>query len=263
MDAWLSKLSVQLQWRSEPGLWVLASLLLYVLSAQVARWSPIARMLGWLIDRDVLGPIWWAVRLAYLAGIPYLVLLTGAASPRGMGLSGQDWVRTLGVGVPLAGLAWLLILLGWHQARSLASEQVTSDDEAPASAYWLPAAYWLTVALEAGGQQMHWAFYRDAAIRWLGTYWGAWASVLLLGLEWGSNPATWRAGQAPDQARSLLLRLLLAIVTTVLYLSVSNWWLNWGLHMLALLGTRVPVGLAMRHDPPTLDDGSYNYAVVS
>ncbi len=211
-------------------------------------------MLTWLADRGVLGPIWWVVRLAYLAGIPYLALMAGAASPRGMGLSGPDWVRTLGLGIPLAGLAWLLILIGWRQARSFASEQGAPDNEPLAPAYGLPVAYGLSAALEAGGQQLHWAFYRDAVIRWLGIYWGAWAGVLLLSLEWSSNPATWYVlRHDPDQARSLLLRLLLAIVTTALYLVVPNWWLSWGLHTFALLGTRAPVGLTTAwRDSPTL-----------
>ncbi len=220
-------------WRFELGPWVLVSLLLYLFGSQALRLNSAARMIGWLMDRGILGPIWWGGRLAYLAGLPYLALLVGAASPRGMGLIGLDWVRTLGFGVPLAAVAWALILVGWHQASPMQS------DPNDARRRGFLTAGWLSAALEAGGQQMHWAFYRDAGIRWLGPYWGAWASLLLLGLEWISGTVG-RARGAPVQP--LMVNILLAIVTTALYLAVPNWWLSWGLHTLALLGTRMAVG---------------------
>ena len=99
---------------------------------------------------------WWAIRLAYLIGIPYVALLVGALSPRRMGLSGLDWVRTLGLGIPLAIVAWLVILIGWHRGLG-AWDRVPS----PVSHRRLPAG-WPSAIVEAAAQQWHWAFYRSA-----------------------------------------------------------------------------------------------------
>ncbi len=226
-------MGIEPDWRGEFSPWALASVLLYLLSAQALRLNLVARALTWLADHGALEPIWWGVRLAYLAGLPYLALLAGAASPRGMGLMGLDWVRTFGLGVPLAVIAWALIWVGWRQAHPTPSELTPTHHRGAGTAGWLSAA------LEAGGQQMHWAFYRDAWTRWWDPYWGAWASLLTLGLEWISGAWSWRGRRAPLQM--LMAHILLALITTALHLLVSNWWLNWGLHTLTLLSTRTAI----------------------
>jgi hypothetical protein len=214
--------------------WVLASLLLYLLGSQALRLNITVCVLTWLADHGAWEPIWWGVRLGYLIGLPYLALLAGAASPRGMGLIGLDWVHTLGLGVPLTLAAWGLILVGWHWANPVPS------DSNPTHSRDVRTGDWLSAMLEAGAQQMHWAFYRDAWIRWWDPYWGAWISLLTVWLEGISGVWSWHLRSA--SLRMFLINALLALVTTALYLTVPNWWLGWGLHVLVLLSTRITIG---------------------
>ncbi|MCS7220722.1 MAG: hypothetical protein RML36_09335 [Anaerolineae bacterium] len=228
MDVWPD-------WRVDFSPWVLASVLSYLLGVQALRLSIAARILAWLADHEILEPAWWGIRLTYLVGFPYLALLAGGASPRGMGLTGLDWVHTLGLGVPLAMAAWGVILIAWRQAHLL------SPDSTLIFHRNTRAAGWLSAALEAGAQQMHWAFYRDAWVRWWDPYWGAWASLLTLGLEWISGSWIWRSKRV--SLYPLMVHALLAFITTALYLTVPNWWLNWGLHTLTLLSTRTAIAI--------------------
>ncbi|MCD6291038.1 MAG: hypothetical protein J7M34_11090 [Anaerolineae bacterium] len=209
-------------WQTNPGFWVLVLFILYVLGAHIAAW---VRRSG----QSIPALLWWIVRLGCLVGIPYGALLAGIASPRLMGLTAVDWTRSLGLGVPFALLAWLLITAGWHWGE-MSEGRATVGMQEPS------ATRWLSALLEATGQQLHWAFYRDATIRWLGPYWGAWGGALLALIECAARPQAWHT----DQGNAMLLNILLAVVTTALYLTVSNWWLGWGLHMLVLLTTRAP-----------------------
>lgn len=240
-------MGIELGWQREFNPWVLTSVLLYLLGAQASRLNIVARALAWLADHSVFEPIWWGVRLAYLAGLPYLALLVGAASPRGMGLVGLDWVRTLGLGVPLAVGAWALILVGWRQAHLVPSDSGSISHRS------VRAAGWLSAALEAGAQQMHWAFYRDAWTRWWDPYWGAWASLMTLGLEWISESWSWGGRKTPLQA--FMVNATLAFITTALYLIVPNWWLSWGLHTLTLLSIRTTIGPAQIPSPSRTANG--------
>ncbi len=231
METWPARLTTLSAWRTEPDLWVLSSLILYLFGSQIA-----ARTAMFSSQQDssrgVGALAWWTIRLAYLIGIPYVALLVGALSPRWMGLSGLDWVRTLGLGMPLVIVAWLAILIGWRRGLG-ARSRVPS----PVPRHRLPAG-WPSAIVEAAAQQWHWAFYRSAAIRWWGLYWGTWAGVLLLLIEWCGHPFTWQALRHPDRIGPILLRLLMAVVTASLYLVVPNWWLGWGFHALVLLGTQ-------------------------
>jgi len=233
VETWWAKLIALDAWRTEPGLWVLSSWILYVLGAQIsARYGGLPRGL------------WWAIRLTYLIGIPYAALLIGAASPRLMGLNGLDWVRTLGIGVPLAIAVWLMIMMSWR--RGIRDSVLNPPGRSMAS-----SMNWLLAIVEAAGQQWHWAFYRNAAIRWWGLYYGTWAGVLLVITEWCGNPSIWRALRHPGHAGPILLRLILLIATAALYLVTPNWWLMWGLHTLTLLSTQARQSPFSQHKRPT------------
>jgi len=232
VETWLARFTTLSAWRTEPDLWVLSSFILYLFGAQIA-----VRTAMFPPQHDsshgARALVWWAIRLAYLIGIPYAALLVGALSPKRMGLSGLDWVRTLGMGMPLAMAAWLAILIGWRRGTGARNRVPPSG-----SHHRLPAG-WPSAIVEAAAQQWHWAFYRSAAIRWWGLYWGTWAGVLLLLIEWCGHPFTWQALRHPGRIGPILLRLLVAVVTASLYLVVPNWWLGWGFHALVLLGTGV------------------------
>jgi len=240
MIAWLK---LQLHWQSEPGLWILASFLLLALGCAFAHRRIYTTLRAWLETRGWYVPFWWTARLAYLTGLPYLALLAGPISPRNMGLNDLDWVNTLGLGAPLAAVAWGALMIGWRQGGVLRGQTEPLVVESP-------SARALAAALEAAGQQIHWAFYRSAAIDWWGLYWGTWGALLLIAAQWAI--AWWLEPERRLAASSsyLLLEAALAVLTSAFYLIVPNWWLGWALHFLTLLGTHPPLG--PRSDRPLL-----------
>lgn len=240
MIAWLK---LQLHWQSEPGLWILASFLLLALGRALTRQRAYAASRAWLAARELYVPFWWAARLAYLTGLPYLALLAGPISPRNMGLNDLDWVNTLGLGAPLAAAAWGALMIGWRQGGVLRRQPEASGIESS-------SVYALTAALEAGGQQIHWAFYRSAAIDWWGLYWGTWGALLLIAAQWAIAWLLEPERRPTANGSYLLLGAALAVLTSAFYLIVPNWWLGWALHFLTLLETRPPLG--PRSDRPLL-----------
>lgn len=232
MIAWLK---LQLHWQSEPGLWVLASFLLLALGRAFMHQRSYATLRAWLVARDVYDLFWWTARLAYLTGLPYLALLAGPLSPRNMGLNDLDWVNTLGLGAPLAVTAWGALMIGWRQGGVFRRQPELSAMESP-------GVRALVAALEAGGQQIHWAFYRSAAIDWWGLYWGTWGALLLIAAQWAIAWLLEPERRLATNGSYLLLGAALAILTSAFYLIVPNWWLGWALHFLTLLGTRPPLG---------------------
>lgn len=228
-------LKLQLQWQSEPGLWVLGSFLLLALGRALTHRRAYAALRAWLAARGVYDLFWWVARLTYLTGLPYLALLAGPISPRNMGLNDLDWVNTLGVGAPLVAAAWGALMIGWRQGG-------VSQRQAELSVLESPSARTLAAALEAGGQQIHWAFYRSAAIDWWGLYWGTWGALLLIAAQWTVTRLIEPKPYRTASGSYTLLGAALAILTSAFYLIVPNWWLGWALHFLTLLGTRSPLG---------------------
>ncbi len=236
-------LQLQLRWRSEPGLWILGSFLFLALGRALARRRAYAILRAWLEARGLYVPFWWTARLAYLTGLPYLALLAGPVSPRNMGLNDLDWVNTLGLGAPLAAAAWGALMIRLRQGGVFRRQPEPTAIESP-------NARALAAALEAGGQQIHWAFYRSAAIDWWGLYWGTWGTLLLIAAQWATAWLLEPERRSPASGGYALLAAALAILTAAFYLIVPNWWLGWALHFLTLLGTRSPLG--PRPDRPLL-----------
>lgn len=223
--------STQLNWRDGPALWVLVSLA----SGLLARW------LLWLAQRRGSRPATlprpgvelatWGGWLVWLIGPGYAALLLGAASPRLMGLSQIDWGAGFGNGLAFALFIWAgLLLAGLVYRRT-----------GPRHTAWPSLTAGLTgsvrLLVEAGALQWHWAFYRSAAIpaaAALGlaqaSYWGTWLAAGLILAEGLANPFFWRDLGAAGQAERRILRAVLLLATSVLYLLSRNFWLAWACH---------------------------------
>ncbi|HIC89529.1 MAG TPA: hypothetical protein EYP04_09030 [Anaerolineae bacterium] len=249
MDLWTSWLHTQLNWRTEPGLWVLSSVLVYILATWLT-WL----LMPWLqshrparLPQIQTAGLRWGLQLAYLAGPAYLTLLLGIVSLRHMGLGELDWVRSLGVGGTIALISLtLLLLVAWAYRRALAAHP------APPVAHQVPQPPLgvLGLLIQAAAEQLHWALYRATAIRWLlnlpanvslldikpaadPTYWGSWIGLGLVCAEWLLTPTFYTdlrwSGQAEDRYR----RLALLLLTTVLFYFSRNLYLCWGAHAMA------------------------------
>ncbi|GAB4567441.1 MAG: hypothetical protein Kow0047_19590 [Anaerolineae bacterium] len=205
MDGWFTS---WLAWRSHPAPWLLLSFALFVVRARFHARGP-----G---DRFAQRAEW-----VHLLGLPYLALLAGAASPTGMGLAGVDWVLSLGLGIPIAVAAVLLIYVARRQASRLSSMQETRHQLASDG----PAGI-----VDAAALQLHWAFVRDAMKLWLGPYWGVWASLPVNGLLAAIRPGRERRVRPLSRLEPWLTDLVALTVTTALFAIVPNWWLTWVAH---------------------------------
>ena len=86
------------------------------------------------------------------------------------------------------------------------------------------APFWVLLR-EAIFYEVHWAFYRNAPLVFLGTYWGAWAGLGLVAVEAALNPCTWRDLGDGVRLPGLLVRAGLAVLSTVLAQQTGNLWL--------------------------------------
>jgi len=244
--------------RSEPGFWLLASLAVAVIAANLA-WLVLRRRASEIPATASIGLSaflalgWLLVSLFYLL-IPLAAWQRGALSPYNMGLEGIDWSDLLGRGGLLTIAVIAALLLGWLVYRH-------SLPEGPR----VGGAWW-RAALDAALWQWHCAFYRALSIEllagWLGfshlqtiladpgaivmrlaggapafpegvwqateqpLYWGAWLGLGFILLEWGLDPFNRASLRSPGRRMEhALLRLGLAVTTTALFVMTRNFWL--------------------------------------
>jgi hypothetical protein len=182
------------------------------------------------------------LRIAYLCRwllIPYLGLLTGALSPRLMGLSDIDWLVgfQVGLGLTFAILVALLLVrssvdFDAPEPNDLLAER-TGSDNAPDESLIAHQVNWtgaVRALLMAGGEEFHWSFLRAAVQEILLRSTGASLSA--------AYPAVWIAAllAAPEallrttSTAARFAQLITLIATTVLFLLTRNFWLCWALH---------------------------------
>ena len=159
--------------------------------------------------------------------IPFAALVTGAVSPRLMGLTLIDWKTSLSLGIGLiAAFAVLFALVRMGQ---------------PAPSQALRPGLPLRI-FHSGATEFSWCFLRAAT----------WESILLSGraLTLPAYWATWGAALLilPDlilqreQSPARLVRVAILVATSVLYIYTRNFWLCWILHALpALMFAGVPL----------------------
>ena len=184
-------------------------------------------------------------RLLYYLGVPFAALLWGhdAVVGRVLGLkplilpistanaSNADltanwlaWTRDTGRAAALGVGVWALLASSWWvYRRALSAIDPTHAVAGTDSSAW-------TLLREAAYHQAHWAFYRNAPILAVGTYWGAWIGLALVALEATLNPA-WRKGLSdPRRAPAQLAYGSLAVASNLLYLQTENLWLALIIH---------------------------------
>lgn len=181
-------------------------------------------------------------RVGYLCRwlfIPYLGLITGALSPRLMGLGGIDWLVSLQIGV---GLVLALVVLLILVRATVGPLTAPPQDGAPQLGF--PAstlgpvfqpvrwAYAIRTPLITGAEQFHWCFLRAAV-----------QESILLGV--GNSPppmyaALWIATllSAPeallrvDTHLQRFVPFVSLVATAALFFLTYNFWLCWLLHAL-------------------------------
>lgn len=160
------------------------------------------------------------LRFLYTVGIPALALLwRGALTERGLGLKPIHWTAT-------AASNWTLWAadIGWACALSLGTGAIlwlgnlSRTQQTPPQIQHRP-----DIALrEALFHQVHWAFYREPFVLLWGGPVGAWLGLLLVTLEAIINPIHWSALSSPARGRTLIIRIGIAIMSTMLYIQTQN-----------------------------------------
>lgn len=176
--------------------------------------------------------------------LPYAALLTGRVSPRLMGITGIDWLLSFGFGLGLiAAVLGLLVLVrsttDFSPPLNSLSEQWGGGRQLsnllPATRINSSIAFSLAPLFNTAAEEFYWAFLRGAL----------WESFLLTSLfgEQAGYWAVWLAAllALPEIFRfqstlpNRLAKLILLLLTSVLFLYTQNFWLCWLLHVLVLL----------------------------
>lgn len=228
--------AAELNWREDLTPWLVASMVIGIGSGWIL-WllSKANRQAASGLTRALHSPggtlISWVVRLVWLIGPGYITLLIGLLPPSLMGLTSIDWGAPFAYGIGFAILS-LIILLAAGVAYRWAFQH--AQGQRPLT---LIISQSVRLVLEAGALQWHWAFYRSVAIvacQAVGlaeaTYWGTWLGVFIISLEALLNPLVWRDLSSPGLAERRLLKAVLLVATSVLYLVSRNFWLAWALH---------------------------------
>ena len=224
-------------YRSSPlPFWLLGSVAAYALATNLL----------WLWRN---GPSWRspharfaleALRLAYFMGLPYLALggwprrpLQGLLSLTDLGIVSLSpawpatrWLGAIGLGLALGTVALLILVLAWSHARRGKPEQRLQ----------LPARPWWALLIEGLYQQVHWAFYRSVLALLLGDlYIGAFWGLVLVYVEWASNPFWRRSWRSGTGAAEQWLHAALALVSALVFLLTRNLVVCLGVHWLISL----------------------------
>jgi len=233
IQEWLQS---QSNWQDQSGLWLVGSILIYILVsnlAGLARWYLPSRRPGVIsvVQQPAATWVFRLLRWAYMVAPPYALLLMGIISPTSMGLSEIDWVQSMGMGGALASGALALLSLGWWSYR----RSLPLEPERPRLAPRTLLLCWLVALIETFALQVHWGFYRSAVADQVGlgnAQWVFWAGIGLVALEWVLNPLLRRSLRHPPHSEPAVRRAVLAIVTTALFILTHNFWLGWALHAL-------------------------------
>ena len=233
-------------------LWLGSSLLAAILWTNLTWFlrRPHPGTIGEFVSRLSLWPfsprLLQLLRLLYYLGVPFAALAWGHDAVVGLVLglkrldltivdgkvsavvaaNWENWAQDIGWAVTLGFGAWVLLALGWfayQRALSTASER-----DATAG---VNCSGWVLLR-EAAYHEVHWAFYRNAPVLALGTYWGVWIGLALVAIEAALNPVLRKGLTDPQQAPAHLMRGALGVLSAVLFPVAQNLWLalivHWG-----------------------------------
>lgn len=217
-----------------PGFWLLLSALISLLLSLIWGIIPKGARKLTLLTRFIL--------------LPYIGLLTGALSPHFMGLTGLDWLVGLSLGlgicfVILLGLMLVRVTIVLATPFPLVGGEATTrtpplDKALLGETNQLHLSTLIYQSFLNGAEEFHWAFLRGAlwelllmspTLFALPIYWAIWGSALLALPELLLN------------GRNLLerlLKLILLMTTSILFLYTRNLWLCIMLHVFAGLVLR-------------------------
>jgi len=205
IQEWLQS---QSNWHEHSGLWLVGSVLTYVLVSNLsglARWYLPSRRPGTMSVLQQPVATWV--------------------------LSEIDWVQSMGMGGALAAGALALLSLGWWSYRRSLPVELERPQLVPRSLL----LRWLVALIETFALQVHWGFYRTVVadqVERSTAQWAGWAGMGLIALEWVLNPLIRRSLRRPPHSEPVIRRAVLAIVTTALFILTRNLWLCWALHVL-------------------------------
>lgn len=182
--------------------------------------------------------------------IPYAALISGALSPRLMGLAMIDWKLSLSLGIGLvAGFSVLFLLV----RMSLTTSSPTTESPTTEPKSTGAGGIWRSLA-QSGAEEFSWAFLRAAT--WeamllmsvplaLPAYWATWIAAALalpdLLLHTRSTPAR-------------MIRVATLAATGVTFIYTRNFWLCWVLHaVITLTFTGVTFGQTAPQDSDRLN----------
>jgi hypothetical protein len=237
-------------YRADLILWTLASIGIYALGVNLLQFlrSPSSGRFGRFLKTFESWPhsFWFfqALRFVYYLCIPYVALTQGVTNPALMGMWAVDWFETLwfeeiALGIIL-GLGTLILLIwGWrHYLRTIAE-----IGRFPQGRPFLTEGRtlltpwgWGLILLEVLYLEVHWAFYRGAAIRLLGDYYGVFLSFLLILIEWWLNPEIRKNLGMAHRSGETMTAAAIALSITIIYYFTSNLWLCMLVHLAIQFG---------------------------
>jgi hypothetical protein len=234
-------------YRLELMLWVLGSVLIYGLGINIwqrLRRTPSSRLTRYVTALDSWHHGLWlsqALRFLYYLCIPYLALSRGVTSPILMGMWGTDWFQPQWASELALGLALgvgTLALLVWSWRHFLLVVHETDQVTPYAFQRRILAAPWGwgLIVLEVLYLEMHWAFYRGAAIRAFGDYYGVFGGFLLVLAEWGLNPQFRRDLSTARRDGEAMTTVVTAFCIGVVYYFTANLWLCMAVHLIIQFG---------------------------
>ena len=172
--------------------------------------------------------------------VPYGALLAGGISPRFMGLIGINWLTSFGLGLGLIVALLGLLILVRSTTDFIAIDPETAGEASPQigapsfhNISYKPFS--LAPLFAAGAEEFHWSFLRGSLWEILqsashpmdqAAYWAIWLAALL------ALPAIFRFRKTLLER---FFKIILLLLTTVLFIYTQNFWLCWLLHGLVLL----------------------------
>ena len=171
-----------------------------------------------------------SLRLIYAVSIPALALFTqGSLTYRGLGLKPFPWSAMASIGrspwrtwqmdveatVVVMFLTWIIFYLGFRSAGYRKTQSLR----------------WSSIAnafREGVIDQVHWAFYRELFVYFLGIGVGSWLGIMPILAECLLNPGTWTRLKNTHSRTALIFAGGLLVASLVLFIQTQNLWLMVG-----------------------------------
>lgn len=241
----LELISSVLDYRAEVVLWVLASIGIYTVAANLLHFlhHRSSSRLGRMVAGVEAWPhsLWFfgALKFIYYLCVPYVALTRGVTNPTVMGLWSRDWFQPqwfqdVGQGSVIGLGTVVLLIWGWRQYLQATAETEYKPERRPFETERRSLAVpwgWGLVLLEVLYLEMHWAFYRGAAIRLLGDYYGAFLGFVVVLAEWWLSPEIRRDLGMAHRGGETMTTAAIALSIAITFYFTANLWLCIAIHV--------------------------------